>query len=390
MFQGLLNVSWVGLVLITLGLTHITIAGVTIFLHRHQSHRALDLHPVVSHFFRFWLWLTTGMVTREWVAIHRKHHAEVDNPDDPHSPQIHGIRTVMWQGTELYRREARNAETLRRYGRGTPDDVLERRLYSRYPWLGITLMAVIDIALFGPLGLTVWAVQMVWIPIFAAGVINGIGHWSGYRNHACDDASRNIVPWGILIGGEELHNNHHAYAGSARLAHRPWEIDLGWWYIRLLAAVGLAKVRRVEPRAVVVAGRERLDLAAASALLRTRFRVMHDYTRRVVRPVLREELKRQAGAARQLVRRARQWLIDSVPRTATPPKELEQALTLSERLRVVHEFRVRLAQIWQREASGGEALLKALQEWCAHAERSGIEALERFSRSLRGYALRPA
>lgn len=386
--EGLLNLSWLGVAAAAFGLTHVTIASVTIFLHRHQSHRALDLHPAVSHFFRFWLWLTTGMITREWVAIHRKHHAKVDGPEDPHSPQIYGIRKVFWEGTELYRKEALCQETLERYGRGTPADWIERNLYSRFGWLGIVLMLLIDLALFGVLGLTVWAVQMAWIPVTAAGVINGIGHWSGYRNHDCEDASRNIAPWGFLIGGEELHNNHHAYATSARLAHRPWEFDLGWLYIRALAALRLATVRHVEPRAVVIAGKERLDLATASALLRTRFRVMHDYTRRVIRPVFREELKRQVGAARKMVRQARQWLTTSSARlNDQPPAELEQALSLSERLRVVHEFRVKLAGIWQREAGEGESLLKALQEWCANAERSGIEALERFSRSLKGYSL---
>jgi stearoyl-CoA desaturase (delta-9 desaturase) len=245
---GLIDLSWWSSVLVILGLTHVTIAAVTIFLHRHQAHRALDLHPVASHFFRFWLWLTTGLVTREWVAIHRKHHAKCETREDPHSPQIYGINEVLFEGTELYRKEAKETATLERYGHGTPDDGLERRLYARHSRLGVSLMLMIDLILFGPIGLTLWAVQMLWVPFFAAGVINGIGHYWGYRNFAPNDTSQNIVPWGLLICGEELHNNHHAYATSAKLSSQWWEFDLGWLYIRALETLGLARVRRVAPK----------------------------------------------------------------------------------------------------------------------------------------------
>src|SRR5215813_7398894 len=246
--HGLVPLPWWGYIVVTLALTHVTIAAVTIFLHRCQAHRGLDLHPIPSHFFRFWLWLTTGMVTKEWVAIHRKHHAKVETADDPHSPQTRGIKTVFWSGSELYRAEAKNAETLDKFGRGTPEDWLERNVYSRYLWEGIGLMLVVNVTLFGAVGLTIWAVQMAWIPVMAAGIINGIGHYWGYRNFSCEDASKNIVPWGILIGGEELHNNHHAYGSSARLSSQWYEVDLGWMYIRGLELVGLAKVRKVAPR----------------------------------------------------------------------------------------------------------------------------------------------
>ncbi|GAB4345774.1 MAG: acyl-CoA desaturase [Gammaproteobacteria bacterium] len=391
MIDGLLNLSWPWLLLITLLLTHITIASVTIFLHRHQSHRALDLHPVASHFFRFWLWLTTGMVTREWVAIHRKHHAFVDSENDPHSPQILGIGKVMREGTELYRKEAACEETLRRFGRGTPDDWLERHLYSRHPTLGIILMLIIDVVLFGVLGLTIWAVQMIWIPFFAAGVINGVGHWAGYRNHACGDASRNIVPWGILIGGEELHNNHHAHAASARLSHQRWEFDIGWLYIRILEGLRLARVRQVAPRPVVVRGKERIDLATARAIVHARLQVLQSYSRSVVRPVVREEIRRQVGSARRLLRQVKRHLLRAG--TALEPQTrstLEQAFSLSERLRTVHEFRQHLVGIWQRDGETTDSVLASLQEWCARAEQSGIDALARFAKGLRGYSLRAA
>ncbi len=386
--NGLLSLSLPQLLGITLLLTHVTIAAVTIYLHRHQSHRALDLHPLVSHFFRFWLWLSTGMVTREWVAIHRKHHAKVDTAEDPHSPQQLGIGTLLARGTELYRAEARNAETLERFGRGTPDDWLERKLYSRHAGLGIGLMLAIDVLLFGPLGLTVWAVQMIWIPLFAAGVINGIGHWAGYRNHECDDASRNIVPWGILIGGEELHNNHHAFANSARLSNQWWEFDLGWFYIRVLAALGLARVNHVAPRLGHVDGKEQPDVATLQAVLRSRFQLMRAYTRRVIRPVLREEARNHTGirrAARRALMRGTGWF-------AMQPwvrERVEEALGFSKRLRLVHQHRAALQRLWQNAGLEGDAALTALRQWCADAERSGVGALERFARHLRGYVLRP-
>ena len=248
------NLQWWQYVLITLALTHVSIAAITIFLHRSQAHRALDLHPIVSHFFRFWLWLTSGVVTKEWVAIHRKHHAKCETVEDPHSPQTRGIMKVLLEGAELYRAEAKVAETLEKYGHGTPDDWMERNVYSRHSAMGVALMMIINIALFGPIGLTIWAVQMAWMPIMAAGIINGVGHYWGYRNFACEDASTNILPWGILIGGEELHNNHHAYGTSARLSNKWYEFDIGWLYIKLMTYVGLATIRKVAPTVKWLAG----------------------------------------------------------------------------------------------------------------------------------------
>src|SRR2546422_6920388 len=277
--QGLLPLPWWGYVALALALTHVTIAAVTIFLHRSQAHRGLDLHPIVSHFFRFWQWLTTGMVTKEWVAIHRKHHARVETADDPHSPQTRGIRTVLLQGAELYRMESTNAETLEKYSAGTPDDWLERNVYSRFSWEGVGLMLMIDLVLCGPIGLTIWAVQMAWIPITAAGIVNGLGHYWGYRNFSSEDASRNIVPWGILIGGEELHNNHHAYGTSAKLSSRWYEFDLGWTYIRILEAFGFATVRKVAPRIKLDRAKLHADLETLQAVITHRYAVLTSYAR---------------------------------------------------------------------------------------------------------------
>ena len=289
MFSGLIDLSWWGYVLATLALTHVTIASVTIFLHRHQAHRALELHPAASHFFRFWLWLTTGTVTKEWASIHRKHHAKCETVDDPHSPQILGIKKVLLEGAELYRKEARNQETLEKYGRGTPDDWLERNLYSRRSFLGIMLMLTIDLLLFGPIGLTIWAVQMAWIPVTAAGIINGAGHYWGYRNFQPADASTNIVPWGILIGGEELHNNHHAYIGSAKLSNKWYEFDIGWLYIRSLSALGLAKVKRIAPKVRLDTAKTACDIDTLRAVLANRYEVMAKYAK-LLKRTYREEL----------------------------------------------------------------------------------------------------
>src|SRR5258708_79648 len=277
--HGLAPLSWWGYVVVTLVLTHITIASVTIFLHRSQAHRGLDLHPVIAHFFRFWLWLTTGMVTKEWVAIHRKHHAKVETDEDPHSPQTRGIRTVLLEGAELYRTESKNLETLDKYGHGTPDDWVERNVYTRHSWQGVGLMLAIDLVLFGPIGMTIWAIQMMWIPVTAAGIINGIGHCLGYRNFACSDASKNIVPWGILIGGEELHNNHHAYGTSAKLSSRWYEFDIGWLYIRMLESIGLATVRKIAPQLKVDRSKAVPDLATLQAVITHRYAIVTSYAR---------------------------------------------------------------------------------------------------------------
>ena len=387
---GVLDLPLWQVVLVTLVMTHITIAAVTIFLHRSQAHRALDLHPAVMHFFRFWLWLTTGMVTKEWVAVHRKHHGHCETPLDPHSPQVFGLRRVFWQGVELYQAAASNRADMDRYGLGTPDDWLERNVYSRYSWQGCGLLLVLDVALFGVYGLTVWAVQMLWIPVLAAGVINGVGHFWGYRNYESPDASTNVVPWGILIGGEELHNNHHAFPSSARLSARWWEFDIGWLYIRLLSAVGLARVKKLAPQPRFIEGKASVDLETLKAVIIGRMHVIRRFSREVLHPVTREELCHSERHCRRMARRATRLLARESSRLDDSGRQrLEQILEQSQQLRVVYQFREQLRQIWERKAPSQEDLLKLLQDWCQQAEATGIHALERFSRNLRGLVLVP-
>ena len=392
--HGLLPMPWWGYIVAALALTHVTIAAVTIFLHRSQAHRGLDLHPAVSHFFRFWLWLTTGMVTKEWVAIHRKHHACVETSDDPHSPQTRGIDKVLWQGAELYRDEAKNLETLDKYGLGTPDDWIERHVYTPRSWQGIGLMLLIDIALFGALGATIWAVQMAWIPVTAAGVINGLGHYWGYRNFSCDDASRNIVPWGILIGGEELHNNHHAYGTSAKLSSRWYEFDLGWAYIRALEFCGLATVRKVAPRLRQDSAKLTADLETLQAIITHRYAVLTSYASSLKQAYAHEvALLRERARRGELTpdlpsfRRLCQWFqSDAKALPETDRARLETTLERSSALKTIYAMRQELAALWERSNDSREQLLARLQDWCHRAEASNIAALQKFSRTLRSYA----
>lgn len=389
--NGLLHLSVWGLVGMTLLLTHITIASVTIFLHRHQSHNSLSLHPIVSHFFRFWLWFTTGMVTKQWVAIHRKHHAKCETTDDPHSPQVYGLKKLLLQGSELYRAEAKNADTLEKYGQGTPNDWLERHVYSRYPFLGISLCLLLDVALFGVIGITIFAVQMLWIPFWAAGVINGIGHYWGYRNFETLDASRNISPWGILIGGEELHNNHHAHAQSARLSNKWWEFDIGWFYIRSLALLGLAKVKKIAPAIQIVAGKHIIDLETVRAVIRHRFHIMKLYGRKVIKPVLRAERRKADGYLSKLYTRARKLLTREDLKLDTSAKMLlHDVLQHSTALNTVFRFKQQLKEIWQHSAHNQARRVERLQQWCLEAEKTGIQALQEFAAYLRSYSLQTA
>lgn len=388
MLYGLLELSLWQYVVVTLALTHITIVSVTIYLHRHQAHRALNLHPVLSHFFRFWLWLTTGMVTKQWSAIHRKHHARVETPDDPHSPQIFGIRKVLFQGAELYREEARNEETVSRYGHGAPDDWLERHLYTPHASHGILLMLALDLVLFGIPGITIWAIQMMWIPFFAAGVINGVGHWGGYRNYETRDCSTNIVPWGILIGGEELHNNHHAFASSAKFSNKWWEFDIGWLYIQLFQLLGLARVKKTAPKPVMVRNKGRLDVEALSVILSSQLQVMAQYGRTVVSRVHKEELQKADASSRRILRRAKSLLMREESLLTPEARErLESVLSRSNTLRTVYQYKHQLQAIWQERTASHERLLQSLQEWCKEAEATGIRALQDFARSLPRYSL---
>jgi len=383
------DVAWWQIVLFTLITTHITIASVTIFLHRAQAHRALELHPVAAHFFRFWLWLTTGMVTKEWVAIHRKHHAKCETVDDPHSPVTRGIRTVLLRGTELYRAESLNAETLAKYGHNTPDDWVERKLYSRHTILGVALLLVLDLALFGAIGATVWAVQMLWIPVTAAGVINGLGHWWGYRNFEAPDASTNIVPWGVIIGGEELHNNHHTYPTSAKLSVKPFEFDIGWGYIRALQALGLATVRKTPPRLELGTVSKQADSRTLEAVIANRYEVMAQYAKQV-RQVCAAELSklrsqgRSHGAHWVNLRAARRWLHrddDKIPMDVKP--QLASAMEEHPMLAKLVAMREELRLLWTRTNVSPPQLVADLQAWCRKAEESGIAMLHEFSLKLR-------
>lgn len=388
---GMLDLGPWALVGVTLALTHVTIAAVTLYLHRSQAHRGVDLHPVVAHFFRFWLWLTTGMVTREWVAIHRKHHAKCEREGDPHSPAVFGLAQVFFRGAELYRDEARNAETLARYGHGAPDDWIERTLYS-HNLLGISLMLIVDLALFGVIGLTVWAVQMAWIPFWAAGVVNGLGHAWGYRNFACPDDSTNVVPWGLLIGGEELHNNHHAYGTSAKFSSRWYEFDLGWAYIRVLQALGLAKVRRVAPRL-----RLRTPVAADTlgpdqlqGIIAHRYEVLARYSG-VIKAAVAHELKalklRQRRGERLLLRRCRKWLVrDAAALAPGEQAQVDRALSLAPALSTLVQMRRELTALWESSSASSEQLLTDLRAWCQRAQASGIVGLEEFALRLGRYA----
>ena len=372
---------------ITLLLTHITIVAVTVFLHRAQAHRAVKLSAGPSHFFRFWLWLTTGMVTREWVAIHRKHHAKCETPDDPHSPQTRGINTVLWLGALLYRKEAQNQETLERFGKNTPDDWLERNVYSKYPLFGILSMLVIDLALFGWAGILMWVVQMIWIPFWAAGVINGLAHFWGYRNWDTADASTNISPIGILIGGEELHNNHHAFAISARFSTQWYEFDIGWFYIRLLEMLGLAKVLKVAPRIKINLNKQVVDLDTAKAVLGNRLQVLSNFARQVTMPVIETELCSSPDDCRERSRQAHKLLNSTQQLDVRARAALQQILEESQVLETVYQYQQRLHDLWERNSGTQEARMKEVQDWVSNAEKTGIQALEQFAQRLRGYSL---
>ena len=383
--HGLLAASWWQIVLYALVTTHITISSVTIYLHRHQAHRAMDLHAIPAHFFRFWLWLGTGQVTKEWVSIHRKHHAKCETAEDPHSPQTHGIKTVFWKGAELYRAESKNLETMVKYGHGTPSDWIERNLYTRFSWQGVGLMMIINLALFGAAGLAVWAVQMIWIPVTAAGIINGIGHYWGYRNFEAPDASTNILPWGIMIGGEELHNNHHTYPTSAKFSVKPYEFDIGWVYIRALEKIGLATVKKVPPKLQLGAIKPVADEKTLEALIAHRYEVMAGFAR-ALRHAGRAEIEmlKAKKADASVLRAANRWLHrddDKVPATAR--LHVAQARADHPVLDKMVTMREELRQMWLSTSASREQLAVDLQAWCHRAEESGIAALREFSMKLR-------
>ncbi|KTC76800.1 fatty acid desaturase [Legionella brunensis] len=390
MIYGVLNLSFWGYVLATIVLTQITIAAVTIYLHRYQTHRALTLHPIISHFFRFWLWLTTGMVTAQWVAIHRKHHATTDIEGDPHSPKVLGLKKVFWQGAELYKEASKDKEMIAKYSHGTPNDWVERQLYSRFSSKGILLMFLMDLLLFGLPGITIWAIQMMWIPLHAAGVVNGIGHHWGYRNFECPDAATNIFPWGFWIGGEELHNNHHTFASSAKFSVKWWEFDIGWMYIRCLCFLRLAKVKKLPPKLAQEEGKLHVDLETVKAVVSNRFQVMSQYYKRVVRPILKDEKRTALANDKHLLQRAGRLLRLQDSLLSPRAKVRLQALLASrDQLRLVYTFRQSLQNIWLKTASSQKELVEALQQWCKQAEESGLEVLRQFAQQIKGYVPHP-
>lgn len=389
---GLTQAAWWEIVIFTLVVTHITIVAVTLYLHRSQAHRGLDLHPIVSHFFRFWLWLTTGMVTKEWVAIHRKHHARCEREGDPHSPMIYGIERVLFRGAELYREESAKSDTLNKFGHGTPNDWLEKKIYSRYSVGGILVMLAIDVALFGAIGLTVWAIQMAWIPFWAAGVVNGIGHYWGYRNFASPDTSTNVFPIGLLIGGEELHNNHHAYGTSAKFSSRWFEIDIGWTYILILRSLGLAKVRKVAPKLKLEDGSKGgVDLRTLQGVIAHRYEILARYSG-LMKQACQEEVSRIRNKGESVInvdalKSAVHWLGRGEETLAPAERErIHQALSQTESLSVMVQMRQELVKLWESSSASSEQLLHDLQSWCHRAQQSGIEGLQEFALRLRRYA----
>jgi stearoyl-CoA desaturase (delta-9 desaturase) len=386
MIYGLLHLSFWGYGIAFIIMSQLTIMSVTLYLHRSQAHRALDLHPVIQHICRAWLWLSTGMSTKAWTAIHRKHHAKCETAEDPHSPQRMGLPKVLWQGAELYRKEALNQETIERYGQGTPDDWLENHLYIAHGMLGIGLMFLLDVILFGVPGITMWALQMMWIPFCAAGIINGIGHYFGYRNYECPDAARNIVPWGLILGGEELHNNHHAFGSSAKFSVKWWEVDMGWGLIKILQFFGLAKIKKVSPKLLSLPDKKAIDAETIKVIILNRLQVLSHYSKEVTLPVLRAEKKSAKEKGEKFFFRARMLLIRELS-LFKPWERSRLAILLrkKEALRQVYYYRIKLQKIWSVTTATQKELIEALQEWCKSAENSGILALEAFSRRLKSY-----
>lgn len=390
MFElGLWGLNGWQVLLFTLVVTHISIVSVTIYLHRAMAHRALDMHPALAHFFRFWLWLTTATITKEWVSIHRKHHAKCETEDDPHSPVVKGLKTVLLTGAELYKDEAENQETITRYGKGCPDDWVENNVYQKHKFLGIAIMFVFNVVMLGPIGITVWAIQMMWMPVHAAGIINGLGHAMGYRNFECSDAATNISPIGIWIGGEELHNNHHTYPNSAKLSVKKWEFDIGWMYISLFKALGLIKNVRTGPVMAIDKNKLELDFDAALAAANNRFQIMARFYKSVIKPVARSEKKQSQlnlpfTKAKRLLRKEEALLSDKYR------QQLADLLAHNEMVEKVYKMKQDLQLVWKKRSASSEELLKAMQAWCKEAEESGIRALEEFAQSLRQYSTKLA
>lgn len=382
--RGLTQASYAQMAIYFLIVTQLTMFTVTLYYHRSQAHRGVDFHPALVHFFRFWGWLTTTMVVKEWAAIHRKHHAKCETAEDPHSPQFKGIGTVLWRGAELYKQARDDRAMIAQYGNGCPDDALEHALYSRYQNLGAILLLLVSIALFGLPGIVMWALQMAWMPIWAAGVINGLGHWWGYRNFDTNDTATNLTPWGVWVGGEELHNNHHAFPSSAKFALRKYEFDIGWAVIRGLQALGLAKVLRVAPSLDLRPNITVPDGETLRAMMAHRWQVATDYFQLVLRPALKLEANDLPRRLRKAFRSDGRWL------KAEQRERFGHWITLHPQMATLMAYRSRLLAIYELRSAEAEAKLVALRQWCEEAEASGIRTLEEFSARLKSYQLAPA
>lgn len=389
--NGVLDLSAWQVVLYTLIMTHISIVSITVYLHRAMAHRAMDVHPALAHFFRFWCWFTMATITKEWISVHRKHHAKCETDEDPHSPVRKGLKTVLSTGAELYQAEISKKETLERYGKGTPETWVDVNVYAKHKNLGVTLLGFMNIILLGPIGITVWAIQMLWQPVHAAGIINGIGHAFGYRNFECADASRNITPIAIWIGGEELHNNHHTYPNSAKLSVKPWEFDIGWMYIQMFKSVGLVKNVRQGPVVHVDKNKTELDQDSALAAANNRFQIMAKFYQSVIKPVVNEKKEEANTKLAPVMKRAKKLLSrDEILMTDQYRKQLAELIEYDEMVEKVYQMKQELQLVWKKRSASRDELLHAMQAWCKEAETSGIRALEEFSYSLKQYSTKLA
>ncbi len=381
---GLLDWPAWKIILATFIVVQVTLSGVSLFLHREQTHRGIKMHPVLQHFYRFWTWFTTGMLTKEWVAIHRKHHAYCETETDPHSPQVHGIKKVLFHGVTLYTQERQNKETMEKYGKGTPDDWIERNIYTRFHYLGIVLLAFVDIALFGVIGLLVYAIQMLWIPFFAAGVINGIGHYFGYRNYRTDDSSRNITRFGFFIFGEELHNNHHAFPSSCKFSHKKGEHDIGWYIIKLLNKLGLCEIKKVVPELAVQDEEVEFSDETVKAILTHKFNVLQIYIKDVISPNLSAEFP---SPSKTIKKKIKKYTHQLSLEPSFVKKKLQHNFEESTTIKTLLAYKAELQAIWDNNAMSMEEMMDAFKTWCQKAEQSGNQMLQDFADKLKKYQL---
>ena len=388
LINGLIDFTWVEYLIYTLVVTQITIMSITLFLHRGVCHSAIEIKPILSHFFRFWLWLTTSMKTADWVAIHRKHHAKVETIDDPHSPIVHGINTVLFRGADLYNEERGNKETIEKYSKNCPNDWIEQKIYSGKSNFGILILFVLNIFLFGVVGIIIWAIQMMWTPIFAAGGINGAGHYYGYRNFDTPDESTNLIPFAIFIGGEELHNNHHAFATSAKFSSKPWEFDIGWLYIKIFSILGLVKIKRLALNTIVEKTDKELDSETAYVLLRSKIMVITNYTKKVIKPILKRESKAASNELKKLIKKSKNSFIRQPDRISNQSiTDLQKIFDESVSLSVVYNFKNKLHDILNNKYTELEKFKETIEGWRLEAKKEGIDYLDEFSDSLKGYKI---